>query len=122
MSLSYLEFDFSEDTEGVGTFDAMASVGPAQLGAVQGEVAQVLGWAFDAFGDERGAVDEGGTWDYDLQAQAEYSVPEAWQFDPAMGLILSHRLAPGEPRHTVTLSLSGSEAFCQAFRDRFLSD
>ncbi len=122
MSLSYLEFDFSEDTEGVGTFDAMASVGPPQLGAVQGEVAQVLGWAFDAFGEQRGPLDEGFEWDYDLQAQAEFSVPESWQFDPAMGLILTHRLAPGEPRHTVTLSLSGSEAFCQAFRDRFLSD
>ena len=43
MSLNYLDFEFSDDTEGVSTFEAMASVGPSQIAAVQGEVAQVLG-------------------------------------------------------------------------------
>lgn len=31
MALNYLDFEYSEDTEGVGTFDAMASVGAMQL-------------------------------------------------------------------------------------------
>lgn len=119
MSLNYLDFEFSDDTEGVSTFEAMASVGPSQIAAVQGEVAQVLGWAFDAFGGSKGAVSDGFDWDYDLQAQAEYTAAENWQFDPAMGLILTSRQAPGAPRHTVTLSISGSEAFSQAFRERF---
>ncbi len=119
MSLQYLDFEYSDDTEGVGTWDAMASVSPNQVTAVQSEVAQVLGWAFHAFPEGRGALDEGGEWDYDLQAQVETVAPEAWQFDPSLGLVLTTRLPAGEPRHAVTLSLSGSEAFCQAFRERF---
>lgn len=119
MSLNYLEFDYSEDTEDVGTFDAMASVSAAQVAAVQAEVAQVLGWAFHAFADGRGPLDEGFDWDYDLQAQIEYSTQEDWLFDAGMGLVLTSRQQPGEPRHTVTLSLSGTPVFCQAMRDRF---
>ena len=45
MSLQYLDFEYSDDTEGVGTWDAMASVSPNQVTAVQAEVARVLGWA-----------------------------------------------------------------------------
>ncbi|MGE5452888.1 MAG: hypothetical protein ACM3VZ_13730 [Acidobacteriota bacterium] len=119
MSLHYLDFEYSEDTEGVGTFEAMASVAAGQVAAVQAEVAQVLSWAFHDFGPSRGPLDDGFEWDYDLQAQIEYSTQESWQFDAAMGLVLTSRQQPGEPRHTVTLSLSGTEAFCQALRDRF---
>lgn len=119
MSLNYLDFDYSEDTEGVGTYEAMASVSANQVSAVQAEVAQVLGWAFHDFPDARGPLDEGFEWDYDLQAQIESSTPETWQFDAALGLVLTTRQQPGEPRHTVTLSLSGTEAFCQALRERF---
>ena len=119
MSLNYLDFDYSEDTEGVGTYEAMASVSANQVSAVQAEVAQVLSWAFHDFPNARGPLDEGFEWDYDLQAQIEYSTPETWQFDTAMGLVLTTRQPPGAPRHTVTLSLSGTEAFCQALRERF---
>lgn len=100
MSLSYLDFDFSEDTEGVGVFDAMATVGPPHLAAVNAEVEQVLAWANAAFTGRRGPVEDGGEWDYDLQA---------WQ-EPATA---------GAPLQTVTLSISGTAAFCAAFRDEF---
>jgi hypothetical protein len=96
MTLNYLDFDYSEDTEGIGVFDAMATVRPEQLAAVQAEVAQVLDWAH-AFPGPRGPVEEGGEWDYDLQ-----DVQEA-----------------GAQRRTVTLSISGSPAFCAAFREAF---
>ncbi len=122
MSLQYLDFEYSDDTEGVGTWDAMASVSPNQVTAVQAEVARVLGWAYHAFPDGRGPVDEGGEWDFDLQAQVETLAPEKWQYDPSLDLVLTTRMPPGEPRHTVTLSLSGGEAFCQAFRERFELD
>lgn len=101
--LSYLIFDHSEDTEGIGTFDAMASVAPSQVAAVMNEVAQVLEWAHAAFPQAHGPLDEGFAWDHDLQAQQEST-------------------ASGTPRHTITLSVSGSEAFCQAFRERFPDD
>ena len=100
MSLSYLDFDFSEDTEGIGVFDAMATVAPQHLAAVQAEVDQVLAWAQATFAGRRGPVEDGGEWDYDLQT---------WQ-EPA---------TPGTPLHTVTLSVSGTAQFCAAFRDEF---
>ena len=45
MTLNYLDFDYSEDADGTGTFDAMASVLPAQLPALHAEITQVLAWA-----------------------------------------------------------------------------
>lgn len=119
MSLHYLEFDYSEDAEGVGTFEAMASVGPAQVPAVHAEVAQVLAWAFQTFPDGHGPVGEGYEWDHDLQGQQEFTAAESLCFDERTGR-LSTQLQPlGQPRHTVTLSLSGTPAFCEALRTRF---
>lgn len=97
MTLDFLDFDYSEDTEGIGVFDAMATVRPEQLAAVHAEVEQVLAWAQDAFAGRRGPVEEGSEWDYDLQETQE----------------------PDTHRRTVTLSISGTPAFCAAFREAF---
>lgn len=99
MSLDYLIFDRSEDTEGIGTFEAMASVSPGHLAAVRAEVDVVLAWAFEAFPGEHGDLEEGCAWSHDLQEQEESAT-----------------------LHTVTLLLSGRAAFCQAFADRFTLD
>lgn len=99
MALDYLIFDHSGDTEGIGTFEAMASVTADHLEAVHAEVALVLGWAFATFPDEHGPLDQGFEWDHDLQVQQE---------------------AP--TLHTVTLLLSGGMAFCQTFAERFAAD
>jgi hypothetical protein len=99
MALSYLIFDHSEDTEGIGTFEAMASVSPDHLAAVKAEVALVLAWATSAFPDGRGPLDQGFEWDHDLQEQHE---------SPAL--------------HTVTLLLCGGGDFCHAFSERFADD
>ncbi|MBO9514149.1 MAG: hypothetical protein J7549_08535 [Variovorax sp.] len=119
MTLLYLDFDYSEDTEDTGVFDAMASVGPAQLAALHAEVAQVLGWAHAAFAGRRGAMEEGGEWDYDLQGLREVATPEHIAFDEGAGALQVHAGAPGVPRHTLTLSIGGSREFCAAFRARF---
>jgi len=95
--LRYLDFDYSEDTEGHGTFDAMASTTPERSPEVQAEIAQVLAWAEATFPHARGALDDGATWDYDLQETHE----DHLRFD------------------TVTFSLSGTESFCVALRERF---
>ena len=122
MSLNYLDFDYSEDTEGVGVFDAMASTGAQQLGAVHAEVVQVLAWAHSAFAGRRAPVGEGGDWDYDLQGMQELSLPEFLDYDEE-GRRLRVRTGPaGAPRHTVTLSIGGTAAFCAAFRERFAPD
>ncbi|MBT2332717.1 hypothetical protein J7E49_02155 [Variovorax paradoxus] len=97
--LRYLDFDYSEDTEGHGTFDAMASTAPARTHEVLAEIAQVLAWADATFPDARGALDDGAAWDFDLQQTRE--TPDL---------------------DTVTFSLSGSADFCAAFRGQFALD
>lgn len=94
--LRFLEFDYSEDTQGHGTFDGMASVPPKRLPDLEAEIARVLAWAEATFPDSRGALDEGATWDFDLQQTQEDE-----RFD------------------TVTLSISGTAAFCAAMREQF---
>lgn len=119
-TLTYLDFEYSEDADGVGTFEAMASVtGPAQVAAVHAEVAQVLSWAHRHFGDAHGPVGEGFDWDHDLQGQAEYTAVEVLHFDEGTGRISAQLQPPGVPRHSVTLSISASPAFVDAFRAAF---
>ena len=71
MTLSYLDFERTEDTDGAVTLDAMASVPPADLPAVRAEIDAVLGWLLSRFGDRQGPLDEGGAWDADVQQQPD---------------------------------------------------
>lgn len=98
MTLHYLYFDYSEDDAGCGTWDAMASVRPAQMDALRAEVAQVLDWAHSEFADQHGPLDDGGEWDYDLQGAHEAD------------------------RYTLTLTISGTPAFGAAWRTQFGGD
>jgi hypothetical protein len=120
--LMFLDFEFSEDEQGWGTFDAMASTGPQQVATVRAEIAQVLAWAHASFPDMRAPLDEGGEWDFNLQGQQESSAHESIDFDEHSGRITSHLSPAGPTRHTVTLSLSGSPQFCDAFRAEFAPD
>ena len=119
MQLDYLDFDYSETGEDIGTFEAVASVWPEQVAAVQAEIAQVLDWAHAAFAGQRGPVGEGGEWDYDLQAMQEFTVPQTMDYDPARRRFTVQTQTPSKPRHTVTLSVSGTQEFCAAFRQQF---
>ena len=119
MTLHYLEFDYSEDADGTGTFDAMASALPAQWPALQAEVAEVLQWAHAQCPDACGPLEEGGEWQYDLQGVLETATPLALAFDPASGSIASAPGTPAPPRTTLTLSVSGTAAFCGALREAF---
>ena len=98
MNLQFLDFEYSEDALGGGTFDAMASVRQAQLAGVRAEIAVVPDWAETVFAGQRAPLDEGGEWDFDLQEQQDGTVP---------------------PWHALTLAVSGSPQFCAAFRRRF---
>ena len=98
-SLHYLTFDLSEDTDGVGTIEASASTDPAQADAVDAEVQQVLDWAWRRFPGDHGPLDEGHAWDHDLQVMQEQAGDRVWR--------------------TVTLTLSASPAFMDAFAARF---
>ncbi|MFT4265808.1 MAG: hypothetical protein QM586_01085 [Xenophilus sp.] len=97
-ALDYLLFEASEGDDGVGLFEAMASVEPRRAAAVEAEIAQVLAWAETAFPGRRAPVEAGGEWDADLRVEGEGGLAA---------------------RRTWTLSLCGTPAFCEAFRERF---
>ena len=97
MTLRWLDFDYSEDTEGIGTFDAMASSAPAHMADVEAEIAAVIAWAEATFPNGRGVLEDGADWDCDVQELHE----------------------DDDRRRTLVLSISGTAAFCEALRERF---
>jgi hypothetical protein len=117
LHLQYLDFDFSDEESGRGSFDAMASVLPDRLPALLGEIAAVLGWAAAAFGPA-GALQEESEWDFEVQGVIEPGTPLEVFYDGGRAE-LSLAPDPGQARTTLTLTLSGSPAFCEALRQRF---
>ena len=126
MDLQLLDFDCTEDTEGVVCWDALAQPHPRHNSALLHEVAQVLAWAhgFDAQGP--GPLEDVANWDFDLQAtlypDGQASQDARLLFDAKKGQIqleaadLSHLLT--HPM-ALSLSLSGTPGFAQAFRERW---
>ncbi|MEK6669088.1 MAG: hypothetical protein AABZ19_09725 [Pseudomonadota bacterium] len=115
-TLHCLSFELSLDTDGVHTFDAQAAAAVGAVGAegavgsdatlarIRAEVQQVLAWASVHFPDGPGPLDEGCSWCHDVQDQRD--APKG----------------PDSPRghwHTVSLSLSGTPAFGEAFARAF---
>ena len=115
--LSYLEFDASEDEEGHGSFDAMAAAAPSQLAALQAEIGRVLAWAHAQFGPPA-PLDEGGEWDVELQGVRERATTLLVRYRPPAGLDLKEA-GEAAPRTTLSLTISGTPAFCEAFRQAF---
>ena len=130
--LRYLDFDYSEDSDGNGAWDAMASVPAAQWSALRAEAAQVLAWAHREFGDQRGALEDGAEWDWELQAVAEVVTPQPLHFDSDTGTLQARDCSGGSgsgsssssdcsstQRYTLSLSLSSTPAFSAALRAQF---
>ena len=114
MMLHYLDFDYSEDEDGNGCFDALADTPAERHAAVMAEVRLVLDWALATFAGQQGALDDGGAWDHDLQVLPKVaSTASAARADST---------ALGAGRYSVSLSLSGTPAFCAALRERFRLD
>ena len=90
--MNYLAFDHSEGDGGVTTLEALAATSADLHAAVLAEVQQVLDWAWLHFPHSHGPADAGMDWDDDLQIAIE---PGGW--------------------HAVTLTLTGSPAFVEAF-------
>lgn len=116
-ALSYLDFDYSEDEQGIGTWDAMASVSAPRVPELAAEIAQVLCWASREFAGRQGAIDEGGDWDYDLQSQDDDGHPLPACFDVSKGQLELQAAADGHT--TVSLSLAGSAQFGAALQAAF---
>jgi hypothetical protein len=124
MELQYLEFDCSEDTEGVVCWDALAQPAASHTAALLREVTQLLSWASRFSTQGPGPLDEGSDWDFDLQVQwhsadGQRSTPTRVQWH-AEQETLDIRPAPGPgDRVELSLSLSGTPAFAQALREHW---
>lgn len=116
--LAYLDFDYSETDAGQGTFDAMAAVAPSGLSALEAELLRVLDWAAQAFGPPL-PLEEGGEWDVELQGVREVATTLEVQWTPGAATLAWRSGASGAPRTTVSVTLTGSAAFCEAFRQAF---
>jgi hypothetical protein len=71
MQLQFLIFDTSDDAEGTGTWEAMASVREADLQALLDEVQWVLARAHASQPGPQGPLDDGGAWDADEQVSRD---------------------------------------------------
>jgi hypothetical protein len=118
MELRYLDFDFSDEDSGRGSFDAMATVISGRMPALLAEISAVLRWACRAFGPA-GALQDDGEWDYHLEGVAEPETPLELSYDEGRGEVSLAPAAAGQALTTLTLTLSGSRAFCEAFREAF---
>ena len=122
MDLQFLEFDCSEDAEGVVCWDALAQPLPRYRQALLNEVASVLAWAHGWSPQGPGALEDGADFDFDLQASALQTGqgPKAIDlvFHPGTGDIACGPLLADAPDAALalSLSLSGTPAFAQAFR------
>ncbi len=120
MTLHYLEFDYSEDDDGIATWDAIAHVASAQVPAWEAEVVAVLDWAHAEFPGQQGPWEDGGTWDFDLQHEpGDGSALQPLRYDAASRRLLPAVGGAAGERHSLTFSLSGTETFAEAFRQRF---
>ncbi len=90
--MDFLTFDVAEVDDGVSSLEAMASTAAGEHASVMAEVQQVLDWAWHRFPDSHGPIDDGMEWDHDLQVTVEEG---GW--------------------HTVTLTLTGTGRFVEAF-------
>lgn len=119
MHLDYLDFEYSEDDEGHGTWDAMASVADSRWPALLQEVESVLRWASRDFAGRRAPLDDGGDWDYDLSAQDDNNGRALHlRWDAAARNLQADAPQPGGYT-TLTFTLTGNAAFGDALRDTF---
>jgi len=121
--MHFLDFDRTEDADGVVCWDALAQPDPAFHQALLQEVAQVLVWAhqFDAQGP--GPLENGANWDFDLQLTwvRDGHPPQVAQprFVPSTGeLWVLPEPAPHQ-QLALSLTVSGTPGFVAAFCEHF---
>lgn len=116
MPLDYLLFDLTDEEGGSCSFDALASVARDRLPALLHEIEAVLGWACREFGAPAATEDQG-EWDFELQAVGEPDIALEISYDAERASVCMPKVPAG--RLTIAVTLSGSRAFGDAFRQAF---
>ncbi len=115
--LDYLDFDISDDGEGITTFDAMAYATADRWPALLAEVTQVLRWCTTEFGYP-GALDGGHQWDLDVQLQSDAGHVLAVRWDASQRQLLA-----SEALHCaavqLSMTISGDDDFRAALEHAF---
>jgi hypothetical protein len=118
MDLQFLEFDCSEDSQGVVCWDALAQPVARHTPALLEEVRRLLVWAHRFGPQAPGPLEDGANWDYDLQIRCgNRQVHCVWQ-SAQEKLALSPKPSSDE-EIVLSLSISGTPEFAQAFRDQW---
>ena len=117
MNLQYLEFDRSEDAEGVVCWDALAQPTAQHTPALLAEVNRLLAWAH-RFDPHPGCLEEGAVWDFDLRIQQK-ATPLVTQWHSAAEVLVVSPMPNATEAMALSLSLSGTPAFAQAFAEHW---
>lgn len=126
MNLHLLDFDCSEDADGVTCWDALAHPSARYTPALLAEVEQLLAWAHGFSPAGPGPLEDGADWDFDLQVKLHdpsanpACVTARVRFEPAQSRLLLVPEPTADQRLELGLSLSGTPGFAQAFHERWL--
>lgn len=118
MELQFLEFDCSEDVEGVCCWDALAQPAARHTPALLHEVAQLLAWAHRFGPQGPGPLEDGADWDFDLQITIGHT-PVNSHWDSQDGTLKLSAHVSEQDRITLSLSISGTPVFAQALREHW---
>jgi hypothetical protein len=116
MNLQFLEFDCSEDSQGVVCWDALAQPAAHHTPALLQEVTQLLAWAHRFGPQAPGPIEDGADWDYDLHIRCGNAPITAHWHSAKQTLALSS--TPSD-EITLSLSISGTPTFAQALREHW---
>lgn len=123
MPLQLLDFDCTEDADGVVCWDALAQPAPAFNPALLQEVAQVLVWAHAYDTQGPGPLENGANWDFDLQVTllpaGQAPQVAAPRFVPSTGQLILVPPPQAKQPMALSLTLSGTPGFVQAFCEQF---
>jgi hypothetical protein len=118
MNLQFLEFDCSEDSEGVVCWDALAQPAARHTSALLQEVTQLLAWGHRSSPQAPGPLEDGAEWDFDLHIhKANAPISAHWDSAHEKLRLSPHALTGDEI--TLSLSISGTPSFAKAFRDHW---
>ena len=118
--LNYLDFETSDDGEGVTTFDAMAYASAERWPALQAEVEKVLAWCTQEFGAP-GPLDHGKAWDVDVQLQSDAGHALAVRWDAKAGKLEAPDAAHGNAVQ-LSITISGDELASEWFKAQFFAE
>ena len=108
--LQFLDFDRTEDTQGISAWDAMACPAPQHTSALLAEAAALLHRLHLAHG-QPGPLDEQHAWDCDLHIAGDDGTVLAWQWHGQTPAWTETCTRMADTRFTVSLSLTGDAAF-----------